>query len=110
MGQTDFTILQEAGFRVLAPKGSPAIVDSVAAVNRKLENALGEVGLLVDRTCTGLITSLERTSWVEKRPETATIDKAAGVEHFSDGLRYLVNYLWPITTGRRQVVQSGRFV
>lgn len=109
IGRTDFTILREAGFTVLAPAAAPSIVDSVAAVNRKLENAAGIIDFFIDPGCTKVISSLERTVWLESRPETATIDKTAGVEHFSDGIRYLVNFLWPITSSRPALVQTNFF-
>lgn len=109
IGTTDFSILREAGFTVLARDRSPAIVDSVAAVNRKFLNASGDVDFLVHPRCTGLIKSLERTTWLENRPETATIDKTQGIEHYSDGLRYLIDYLWPLTYAKPVVLSSGSF-
>lgn len=109
VGVTDFSILREAGFTVLAKDKAPAIVDSVAAVNRKLLNAAGDVDFLIHPKCSGLISSLERTSWLENRPETATIDKTQGVEHYSDGVRYMVDYLWPIIHSRPVIVSSSSF-
>lgn len=109
IGVTDFSILREAGFTVLARDKAPALVDSVAAVNRKLLNAAGDVDILISPKCSGLINSLERTSWLENRPETATIDKTQNVEHFSDGLRYFVDYLWPIIHSKPVVVSSSVF-
>jgi hypothetical protein len=109
IGVTDFSILRDAGFQVLARQKSPAIIDSVAAVNRKLKNAHEDIDLYVHPRCSGLIESLERTVWLENRPETATIDKRQNLEHFSDGLRYLVEYLWPVHRGKVSVVQSSSF-
>jgi hypothetical protein len=109
VGVTDFSILREAGFTVLAKDKAPAIVDSVAAVNRKLLNAAGDVDFLVHPRCNGLISSLERTSWLENRPETATIDKTQGVEHYTDGVRYLVDYLWPLNNSKPVIVSSMHF-
>lgn len=97
VGITDFSILESYGITCLAKSKAPPISDSVNAVNGKLKNAAGEVNLYVSASCKGVITSLERTKWVENNPDTATIDKKESVEHFSDGLRYLVEYLWPIT-------------
>lgn len=109
IGVTDFSILKEAGFTVLAKDKAPAIVDSVAAVNRKLLNADGDVDMLIHPRCSGLINSFERTSWLENKPETATIDKTQGVEHFTDGVRYMVDYLWPIIHSRPVIVSSNAF-
>jgi hypothetical protein len=101
IGATDFSILREAGFHILAKPRAPTLVDSVAAVNRKFMNAAGDKDFFVDYTCRGVIESLERTRWVENRPETATIDKSESVEHFSDGIRYMIDHLFPI--GRSKV-------
>jgi hypothetical protein len=109
VGVTDFSILREAGFTVLAKDKAPAIVDSVAAVNRKLLNASGDVDMLIHPKCTGLISSFERTSWLENRPETATIDKTQGVEHYTDGVRYFVDYLWPLTQSRPVIFTGSSF-
>jgi len=96
VGTTDFTILQKAGIQVLSHKKAPPIIDSVNAVNKKLCNAAGDIDMYVSKKCPNVIKSLERTSWVENNPDTATIDKKQGVEHFSDGIRYSVEYLWPV--------------
>jgi hypothetical protein len=109
IGATDFSILREAGFTVLARDKAPPLVDSVAAVNRKMMNAAGDIDMYVHPRCKGFIDSIERTVWLESRPETATIDKTQGVEHFSDGLRYLVDYLWPLNYSKPIFAQSPHF-
>jgi hypothetical protein len=101
VGQTDFSILEQHGFVTRAHKAHPAIVDSVACVNRLLKTAAGDVSLYVSGKCQGLIASLERTVWVDRNPDTATIDKTNGDEHFSDGVRYPMEYLFPINTGKK---------
>jgi hypothetical protein len=107
VGVTDFTILSGQPFNYIlrARNKSPAIVDSVAAVNRMLMTAAGECNMFALPSCSGIITSLERTSWVDKNPDTLTIDKTEGVEHFSDGIRYSTEYLFPILSGHKT---SGR--
>ena len=109
IGATDFAMLREAGFTVLAKKASPPIVDSVAAVNRKLLNAAGDIDFYVDASCKGVIDSFERTRWLEDRAETATIDKSDNVEHYSDGIRYMVDYLFPVARSRASVVVGSSF-
>lgn len=99
VGVTDFSILKDAGFQLRARTGSPPIVDSVAAVNKKLTTAAGDVDMFVHPRCVGTIKSLERTIWLDKNPDTAAIDKKAGDEHYSDGIRYGIEYLYPIKTG-----------
>ena len=54
----------------------------------------------------GVIESLERTRWVDGKPDNATIDKSEGVEHFSDGIRYYAEFRHPITSGTK-VAQRG---
>ncbi len=96
VGRTDFTILNSYGIQTRAREKAPPIVDSVQAVNRKLVNANKQVGIRIHPKCEGLIRSFERTKWVDGNPDTATIDKSEGVEHFTDGVRYAVEYLYPI--------------
>jgi len=107
VGVTDFTILQGAGIKVLAREQVP-IVDSVNAVNRMLLNANGKVNMFFDKfNCPGIIRSIERTKWVDKNQDLALIDKTEDLEHFSDGIRYGADYLFPVrnvTVG----VQKGR--
>ena len=108
VGQTDFTILQEAGFLIRAKPRAPSVVNSAAAVNRKLENAEGKTSLFIHPRCVEVIRSLERTVWSERVIDSAKIDKSNGVEHFSDGIRYIVEYHWPIR-GKVRVAKGSRF-
>jgi|JI10StandDraft_1071094.scaffolds.fasta_scaffold38612_8 hypothetical protein len=109
VGRTDFSILESHGIRCLAHSKAPPIIDSVNAVNRMLMNAAGEANFFIHPRCTGGIISLERTKWVDKNPDTATIDKSEGVEHFSDGFRYGTEYLFPVRTGTRKVSRGFGF-
>jgi hypothetical protein len=109
VGRTDFSILESYGIRCLAKPKAPPIVDSVAAVNRKLMTAAGDIGIYIHPRCSGLIASLERTKWVDKNPDTATIDKSEGVEHFSDGVRYAVEYLYPVFAGTKRTARGHKF-
>jgi hypothetical protein len=65
--------------------------------------------MYVHPRCTGVITSLERTKWVDKNPDTATIDKSEGVEHYSDGIRYAMEYLFPVNAGGKRTVRGFNF-
>jgi hypothetical protein len=96
VGQTDFSILRDSGFEVLARPKAPPIVDSVNAVNRLFENANGEANWFVTPNCSGFIKSMERTVWLENRPDSAMIDKTMDVEHFGDGARYFAEYMFPV--------------
>lgn len=99
VGRTDFSILRANGITCLAHAKAPPIVDSVAAVNKKLLTAAGDIGIQVHPRCEGVLKSLERTKWVDNKPDTATIDKSEGVEHYSDGIRYAMEWLFPIRSG-----------
>lgn len=101
VGTTDFSILQGAGIVTKAHNKAPPIVDSVAAVNKKFKNANGDIDMLVHPKCVNTIKSLERTQWTESNPDTATICKKEGVEHWTDALRYAIEYLYPIRSGTK---------
>lgn len=109
VGRTDFSILESFGIRCLAHSKAPPIVDSVAAVNKKLQTAAGDVSIYIHPRCNGVIESLERTKWVDRNPDTATIDKSEGIEHFSDGIRYAVEYLFPVNSGSKRTVRGFNF-
>lgn len=107
VGATDFSILRSHGLIVLAHSAAPKIVDSVACVNRMLLTADGRTHMYVHPRCSGLIASLERTAWVDNNSDSATIDKKAGVEHFSDGVRYGIEYVFPIIQAPKSKVVRG---
>lgn len=109
VGVTDFRLLQTAGIVCLAHQKAPPITDSVNAVNRRLKTSAGEINTYINPTCTGVITSLERTTWVDNNPDTATIDKKEGVEHYSDGIRYLFEFKFPIVSGTKSTARGFNF-
>lgn len=109
VGVTDFSILENAGIHCNAHRAAPPIIDSVNAVNRKLKTVAGDIGITIHPSCNGVITSLERTAWVDNNADTATIDKSQGVEHFSDGIRYMVEYMFPLQTGTNRVSRGFNF-
>lgn len=109
VGRTDFSILRKAGIEVLARTGSPGIKDSSTAVNAKLMTAAGDVSFFISPECTGGIESLERTIWVDGKPDNAVIDKSMGVEHFSDGFRYAMEFLFPVNAGNASTARGFNF-
>ena len=109
VGVTDFSILEKYGIRCRARKKAPPISDSVQAVNQKLMTAAGDVSIFIDNKCTNLIHSMERTKWMDKNPDNAAIDKSDGFEHFSDGVRYAVEYLYPVQRGTKIVSRGFNF-
>jgi len=109
IGQTDLTILRDYGIRVCARKKSPPIADSVQAVNRKLMTAAGETHMWFHPRCSGTIKSMERTIWVDKNPDNATIDKTENIEHYSDGVRYATDFLFPVISHSKKTSRGFNF-
>lgn len=92
-GRTDHTILRAAGFTVRSPHGHNAVRDGVNAVNAKLRSSTGITTLFFDPKCKYAIESMEKHTY---KPGTSIPDKDSGFDHFSDAVRYLVDYLFPI--------------
>ena len=109
VGRTDFSIIRSYGFGLYARGKSPAIIDSVACVNKQLKTAAGDVNMFFHPRCQGTITSMERTKWVDRNQDTASIDKSENLEHFSDGVRYATEWLFPITAGVKKVSRGFKF-
>lgn len=114
-GITDLSILRSAGFNLRVRNGHPSIKDSVNAVNRLLKDAKGNTRMFFSKNdCPNTIRSIEGTMWTEKRNsedmDSATIDKSQGIEHFSDGIRYACEFIYPVTSsGKRVITNSERF-
>ena len=109
VGTTDFSILQSNGIATRAHNKAPPIIDSVAAVNKKFKNAAGVIDMYIHPKCVNTIKSIERTQWVESNPDSAVIDKKEGVEHWTDGLRYAIEYLFPIRSGTKTATRGFGF-
>lgn len=92
-GQTDLTILQNAGFVVKAPHSHTLVRDRINAVNSRLCSSDGQRHLFVDPRCKHTIEGLERHIYKEgsNQPE-----KDSGYDHMMDALGYMVDYLFPI--------------
>jgi hypothetical protein len=93
VGTTDFTILREAGFEVIAANKAPLIVDRVNEVNAMCLNSKKETRLFIHPRCKGLIKGLDGLTYKEK---TSLIDKKLGIDHLPDGLGYKIHNLFPI--------------
>jgi hypothetical protein len=92
-GNTDLTLLANAGFVVKAPHSHEAVRDRINAVNARFCNSKGERRLFIDPRCRYLIESLERQVYKEG---TTTPDKDGGWDHLNDSLGYLTSYLYPL--------------
>jgi hypothetical protein len=110
VGKTDFSILESHGIKTRARRKHPPIIDSVAAVNRKLKNANGDMDMYIHPRCKNTIRSLERTTWTESNPNIATIDKRGGDEHYSDGVRYATEYLFPVASGDTRIIRDSQIL
>ena len=115
IGQTDLTILEDYGFDVRVKKGTVSVAESVKSTNARFKTAdnpitkqVGKRYAYVLSNCQPVIDSLSKTQWLDKNPDTATIDKSMDIEHFSDGVRYMFNYLWPIV-GHRTATRGFAF-
>jgi hypothetical protein len=93
-GSTDHTILANAGFVVKSPHSHNPVRDGINAVNTKLCNAAGERTMFVDPKCKKIIESLEKHTYKENSNNVP--DKDSGFDHFSDSIRYFVDYVFPI--------------
>jgi len=109
VGTTDFSILRNNGFELRAHQKAPGIVDSVACVNRMFLTAAGDTNMYISAKCQDVITSLERTSWVDNNADSAVIDKKENIEHFSDGIRYFTEFMFPIRTGTKTTIRGFGF-
>jgi hypothetical protein len=91
VGQTDFTILRQAGFQVLAPSRPYPVVDKINTVNTGLRTAAGDKRVLINPTCRQLTMALDGLTYVEGTNEP---DKSSGLDHITDALGYLL--LWEL--------------
>lgn len=96
-GQTDHTILANAGFVVKAPRSHTPVRDRINSVNARLCSASGERHLFISPKCKYTIKCLE--SQVYKEGSNAIPEKGE-FDHMNDALGYAVDYLWPITRDR----------
>jgi len=93
IGETDFTILQAAGFRVVAPPSAPRVADRINEVNALFLNAKGERRLFIAKRCQKLIHCLEGLTYNEATMEP---DKRLGLDHLLDALGYLIHSEFPL--------------
>lgn len=92
-GQTDITILANAGFVVKAPRSHTPVRDRINAVNSRLCDSTGIRHLFVDPKCKYTIEGLERQTYKEGSSQP---DKDSGYDHLNDALGYMCDYLFPV--------------
>jgi hypothetical protein len=94
VGQTDFTIIRNAGFRLFAPSGSYAVADKINMSNSVLCAADGTRRYLIQKgTCKNLKKGLDGLTYKEG---TSQPDKDLGLDHITDAFAYSVSYLYPL--------------
>lgn len=87
VGQTDFTILERAGFEVRAPEAAPPVVDRINNAQAMLKNAEGRRRLKIHPRAQKLIRALDGLTYKEG---TSQPDKSLGLDHITDALGYLL--------------------
>lgn len=93
---TDFYILSQEGFRVLAPLKAPPVKDRVNSVQAMLCSAAGERKLLINPRCRSTIKCLTKQKYNDSRQP----DKKAGYDHLPDALGYLISKEFPLIKRR----------
>lgn len=92
-GITDFSILEQAGFKVLAPFAPYKVRDKVNIVNTAMANASGEHRVYIaNGTCPKLREALEGYTY----KENGDFDKSTGYDHITDALAYFLCYRFPM--------------
>ena len=84
---SDHIILSNNGFKIIAGKTNPPVLDRINAVNSMLCNAVNERKLLIDPKCKKIRECLIKMSYKEG---TRIPDKDNIYDHMSDALGYLV--------------------
>lgn len=91
-GQTDFTILENYGFKVFAPLRHNEIKDRINSFNSRLRTMDNKVHYYISPKCKHTIESLEKYAY---KDGTQIPDKN-GFDHMFDALTYCVDYLFPL--------------
>ena len=109
-GETDHGIIRKYGFSVISPKHPWAVKDRINATNWLIRNAEGQIRMRVHPKCKNTIKALRNCTYKEGS-EDFVVDKTAGIEHWSDGLGYLIlsamNQVkpWQVGSARSKVGQ-----
>ena len=91
--RSDHQILRDNGFLIRARKSHPSHIDRLNALNRKLLDAEGNIGMTVDPKCVHLIKDLEQC----QRDKRGGIDKSdMELTHALDACSYAISYKFPI--------------
>jgi phage terminase large subunit len=101
-GETDHGIIRKYGFSCISPKHPWAVKDRLNATNYLIRTAAGDIRLFIHPRCKNTIKGLKNVTFKEGA-EDFVVDKTAGIEHWCDGLGYLIlsamNQVKPWKTG-----------
>jgi Terminase large subunit, T4likevirus-type, N-terminal len=103
VGETDFSIIQRAGWPVYSQQSPYPLVDRLNTVNGMLCNAQGTRRLLISRSCNHLIKALDCLTFKEG---TKIPDRRSGLDHITDALGYLIMGVFPMVARNTWSVQQ----
>ncbi len=93
---SDISLLEQAGFNVLANEKNPFVKDRVIAVNRMIHSG-GKRRLRVNADqCPTFAESLEKQAYNDKGEP----DKTSGFDHTNDAGGYFIAYRFPVVNGK----------
>tara|TARA_R110002012_G_scaffold212320_1_gene383395 strand:- start:591 stop:1793 length:1203 start_codon:yes stop_codon:yes gene_type:complete len=98
--RSDHQILRDHGFMIRAKKSHPSHIDRLNALNRKLKDAEGNIGMTIDPSCIYLVKDLEQC----QRDKRGGLDKSQiELTHALDACSYAIAHKFPI---RRMIGKS----
>ena len=107
-GETDHGIIRKYGYKVISPKHPWAVKDKINSTCWLIKTAHGERRMFIHPRCKHTIKALKNVTYKEGS-EDYVIDKTANIEHWTDGLGYLVlgafNQVKPWKTGSSKTVR-----
>ena len=91
--RSDHQILRDHGFSIRAKNSHPSHIDRLNALNRKLKDAEGKVGMTVEPSCRFLVKDLEQC----QRDKRGGLDKTQmDLTHALDACSYAIAHKFPI--------------
>jgi hypothetical protein len=104
VGQTDFTILQRAGFTIRAPNAAPPVVDRENNANAMYRDVTTERRRVrIHPRAKALITALSNLTYKEG---TSQRDKKSGFDHICDAADYLLWQEFNVLQNNRATVRT----
>ena len=91
--RSDHQILRDHGFLIRAKKSHPSHIDRLNALNRKLKDAEGKVGMTIDPSCIYLIKDLEQC---QRDKKGGLAKDNMELTHALDACSYAISHKFPI--------------